>query len=42
METIGVIESKNSNLGMWKTTRRSTKGIVIPFTKNGMTPTSIT
>ncbi len=40
MKIVGVIECNNSNLGMWKITHMSTKGIAIPFAKDGTTPTS--
>jgi hypothetical protein len=42
VRTTGVIECKNLNFGMWKIIHKSTKSNVIPFTRNGMTPTSIT
>jgi hypothetical protein len=40
VRTIGEIECKNSNFGMLKIIRMSTKNNVIPFTRNGTTPTN--
>jgi hypothetical protein len=35
------IECENSNLGMWKTTYNSIRNIVIPFARDGTTPTHV-
>jgi hypothetical protein len=40
MKIVGVIECNNSNLVTWKIIHMSTKGILIPFAKDGTTPTS--
>jgi len=40
MKIVGVIKCNNSNLGTWKIIHMSTKGIAIPFAKDGTTPTS--
>jgi hypothetical protein len=41
VRTIGVIKCKNSNFGMLKITHMSTKKNIIPFTRNGTTPTHV-
>jgi hypothetical protein len=42
VRTIGVIECKNLNFGIWKITHSKTKTNVNPLTRNGTTPISTT